>query len=132
MFDTKYNVLLIDDESNSVTSFQALLQNKNYLPLLLTDPTNIQQKIPPNWVGVVLCNTKLTNHSGLSVLKEIMLLDKKIPVIMLSEYGNVPMAVNAMKIGAINFLEKPISFDALLYQIENALAERRQLISQRQ
>lgn len=49
MFDTKYNVLLIDDESNSVTSFQALLQNKNYLPLLLTDPTNIQQ--PPPKLG---------------------------------------------------------------------------------
>lgn len=132
MFDEKYNVLLIDDEAESLISYQHLLNNQNYQTLAIKDATNLAQNIPPNWIGVVLCNTKLSRHSGLGILKEIMLFDKKIPVIMISEYGNVPMAVNAMKIGAANFLEQPISAETLLFQIENLLNERRQLIAQRQ
>lgn len=132
MFETKYNVCIIDDDPEISISYQYLLNNKNYQTLVIKDATHFCKQIPPNWIGVVLCNTKLSHHSGLSILKEIMLLDKKIPVIMISEYGNVPMAVNAMKVGAINFLEKPISAEALLFQVENALNERRALIEQRQ
>lgn len=131
MFEEKYNVLIIDDAPEVSASYQYLLNNKNYQTLVIKDATDFCKKIPPNWVGVILCNTKLSYYSGLSILKEIMQLDKKIPVIMISEYGNVPMAVNAMKIGAINFLEKPIAAEALLFQVENALSERRQLIEQR-
>lgn len=132
MFDEKYNVLLIDDDSDALVTFQNLLNNKNYHTLVIKDTSSLCKNIPPNWIGVVLCNTKLSQRSGLSILKEIMLLDKKIPVIMISEYGNVPMAVNAMRIGATNFIEKPISAEALLFQVENALNERRRLIAQRQ
>lgn len=132
MFDEKYNVLLIDDDADVLSTFQYLFNNPNYHTLVIKEASTLCKNIPPNWVGVILCNTKFSNHSDLSILKEIMLLDKKIPVIMISEYGNVPMAVNAMKIGATNFLEKPISAETLLFQIENALSERRRLISQRQ
>lgn len=132
MFEAKYNVCIIDDDPEVSISYQYLLNNQNYQTLVIKDAAHFCKQIPPNWVGVVLCNTKLSHHSGLSILKEIMLLDKKIPVIMISEYGNVPMAVNAMKIGAINFLEKPIAAEALLFQVENALSERRALIEQRQ
>lgn len=132
MFDKKYNVLLIDDDPDILASYQDLLDQEGYSVLATADAQQIAAQIPPDWVGVVLCDVMLPHISGLTVLKQIMQLDPKIPVIMITGHGDVPMAVNAVKLGAVNFLEKPVLPESLLRQVESALAARRQFIEQRE
>ncbi|ABR75073.1 sigma-54-dependent Fis family transcriptional regulator [Actinobacillus succinogenes] len=132
MFDEKYNVLLIDDDPDILTAYQDLLEQEGYRVLAIANPQTIVQQIPTDWKGVVLCDVMLPRISGLTVLDEIMQSDALIPVIMITGHGDVPMAVNAVKKGATDFLEKPVSPENLLQQVENSLNKRRQYIDQRQ
>lgn len=132
MFNSTYQVLLIDDDVDILDSYQDLLQQEGYHVLSCADPTNIVSQIPDHWIGVVLCDVLLPTISGLCLLEEIIQRDPHIPVIMITGHGDVPMAVEAVKKGATNFLEKPISPENLLVQVAQALAKRRRLIENRQ
>lgn len=132
MLNENYNILLIDDDPDILASYQDLLNTEGYHVLALPDPQNIEQQIPNNWIGLILCDVLLPNISGLDVLKKIMEKDAQIPVIMISGHGDVPMAVEAVQKGAINFLEKPLSPEKLLQQVEKSLQKRTALIQHRQ
>lgn len=132
MFNTAYNVLLIDDDIDILDSYQDLLRQEGYQVMTCADPTDIVSQIPNNWIGVVLCDVLLPNISGLDLLAQIIQRDPQIPVIMITGHGDVPMAVEAVKKGATNFLEKPISPENLLIQVEKALEKRAALIENRQ
>lgn len=132
MFNSAYNVLLIDDDIDVLDSYQDLLRQEGYQVITCADPTNIVSQIPNNWIGVVLCDVLLPNVSGLDLLAQIIQCDPQIPVIMITGHGDVPMAVEAVKKGATNFLEKPLSPENLLIQVEKALEKRTALIENRQ
>ncbi|OBW94997.1 sigma-54 dependent transcriptional regulator [Gallibacterium salpingitidis] len=131
MFSTEYNVLLIDDDIDILESFQDLLQQEGYQVITCSDPIDIVTQIPENWLGVVLCDVLLPNISGLTLLQDIIKYDPQLPVIMITGHGDVPMAVDAVKKGALNFLEKPLSLENLLIQIKQALQQRSSTIENR-
>ncbi|SEQ50149.1 sigma-54-dependent transcriptional regulator [Basfia succiniciproducens] len=132
MFNNAYNVLLIDDDIDILDSYQDLLSQEGYQVLAISEPQQIVTKIPDHWIGVVLCDVLLPNISGLTLLEQIIQRDNQIPVIMITGHGDVPMAVDAVKKGATDFLEKPLSPEKLLLKVEQALTKRRTTIEQRQ
>lgn len=132
MFDSNCNILLIDDDPDILTAYQDLLTQEGYIVSAVSDPQHISRQIPQDWIGIVLCDVMMPHISGLTLLAEIMQIDPHIPVIMITGHGDVAMAVNAVKIGATDFLEKPVSPENLLNQVERHLTKRRQFIEQRQ
>ncbi|MGC6408292.1 sigma-54-dependent transcriptional regulator [Bisgaard Taxon 45] len=132
MFNPTYNVLLIDDDLDILESYQDLLQQEGYQVMTCADPIGIVAQIPQNWIGVILCDVLLPTISGLQLLDQIIQHDAHLPVIMITGHGDVPMAVEAVKKGATNFLEKPIAPENLLQQVAQALEKRTTLMKSRQ
>ncbi len=73
---------------------------------------------------LVLLDLRLPDGSGIDVLAELMRRDAKVPVIMISAYGEVETAVAAVRSGAYHFLEKPVDLPELLLLVEKALEAR--------
>jgi len=73
---------------------------------------------------VVLLDLVLPEMNGIEVLKKIKVIDPSLPVIMITAYGSVPNAVEAIKQGAFDFVEKPLDADKILVIIKNALELR--------
>lgn len=132
MLSEQYNILLIDDDFDILASYQDLLQREGYTVWTASEPGNLIEQIPSNWIGVVICDVLLSGISGLDILDRIINIDNQIPVIMITDHGDVPMAVEAIKKGATNFLEKPISPEKLLIQVKQALTNRIGIIENRQ
>ncbi|WP_032093932.1 sigma-54-dependent transcriptional regulator [Necropsobacter rosorum] len=126
------NVLLIDDDIDILESYQDLLSQEGYRVLAIADPKRFLPSLPACWPGVVLCDVLLPDISGLQVLEQIMHTDSQIPVMMITGHGDIPMAVEAVKKGALDFLEKPLSPERLLVQVKRALDTRIRIIERRQ
>ncbi|MDO4430674.1 MAG: sigma-54 dependent transcriptional regulator [Lonepinella koalarum] len=132
MLSNDYNVLLIDDDPDILSAYQDLLEQEGYSVFTLADPRGFDLHRLADWKGVVLCDVMLPTISGLTILDEIIHIDRQIPVVMITGHGDVPMAVNAVKMGAIDFLEKPVSPENLLNLVEYSLNKRRQFIEEKQ
>ena len=72
-------------------------------------------------VHIVLLDIMLGKEHGLDVLKEILLLRKDTPVIMITGYGSIDTAVQSIKLGAFDYITKPVDFDKLAKIVENAI-----------
>lgn len=79
--------------------------------------------------GVIVSDVRLPGQDGVSLLEAVMRIDAEIPVILVTGHGDVPLAVEAMRAGAFDFVEKPVGPDRLVQVIERALARRRQALS---
>lgn len=132
MLSDQYNILLIDDDPDILESYQDLLAQEGYRVFSVADPIDIIKQIPENWLGIVICDVLLPAISGLDLLEDIVKTDHQLPVIMITGHGDVPMAVEAVKKGAANFLEKPIAAEKLLNQVQQSLAKRTRIIENRQ
>ena len=84
-------------------------------------------QLPEHFPGVVVSDVRMPGMGGLALLERLQTLDVDLPVILLTGHGDVPMAVEAMREGAYDFLEKPFSPEALLSSLRRAL-EKRQLV----
>lgn len=132
MVNCQNNVLLIDDDFDILESYADLLQQEGYSVFATSEPKGVIHLIPENWYGVVICDVLLPGISGLDVLDRMIEIDSQIPVIMITGHGDVPMAVEAVKKGATNFFEKPVSPEKLLIQVDKALEKRKRVIEKRQ
>lgn len=132
MVNCQNNVLLIDDDFDILESYADLLQQEGYSVFATSEPKEVIHQIPENWYGVVICDVLLPGISGLDVLDRMIEIDSQIPVIMITGHGDVPMAVEAVKKGATNFFEKPVSPEKLLIQVDKALEKRKRVIEKRQ
>jgi len=83
--------------------------------------------VPSHFAGVIVSDVRMPGMGGLALLNRLQQLDPDLPVILLTGHGDVPMAVEAMRDGAYDFLEKPFSPEALLSSLRRAL-EKRQLV----
>ncbi|MCY1408647.1 C4-dicarboxylate transport transcriptional regulatory protein DctD [compost metagenome] len=84
-------------------------------------------RLPGHFPGVVITDVRMPGMDGLELLQKLKDQDADLPVILLTGHGDVPMAVEAMRIGAYDFLEKPFSPESLLNSLHRAL-EKRQLV----
>ncbi len=117
----KGRILIIDDEESIRISFVSFLQNKGYVCLEAESGAaglNIIQGESPD---LVLLDMNLPDMEGLEVLREIKRENEFIVVIMFTAFGTIEKAVQSLKLGAENFLTKPIDPQALLILIEHTL-----------
>jgi len=113
-------VLVIDDENNIIDSIKMVLEYENYLVETANtglDGIEIFKKFEPQ---IVLLDVKMPGFNGIDVLKNLKELDDNIEVIMISGHSGIEEAVEASKLGAFDFLEKPISREKLTLTVRNA------------
>ena len=118
-------VLLVDDEVKILSSLSRILENYDYKVLTALDGKSALSIIEENDIDVVLLDLKLPEMDGITVLKKIMKRKPSLPVIMLTAHGSISKAVEAVKIGAFDFLEKPVESEKILITIKNAIEKSR-------
>jgi two-component system, NtrC family, nitrogen regulation response regulator NtrX len=124
-------ILVIDDEKAIRNTLKEVLEyEKHEVDLAEDGPTGIEM-FSANSYDVVLCDIKMAKMDGIEVLGKITEISNDTPVIMISGHGNIDTAVEAIKKGAYDFLEKPLDLNRLLITIRNAM-DKSKLITQTQ
>ena len=121
---SQLRILLVEDDpavrAGSTQAFQlAGLRVEGFVSAELA-----RKQITPGFAGIVITDVKLPGMSGLELLTHINAIDKGIPVILVTGHGDITMAVDAMRNGAYDFIEKPYSSEQLIEVAKRALEWR--------
>jgi DNA-binding NtrC family response regulator len=118
-------VLLVEDKETLRHALRLTLENAGYEVSDFPDPKSAIEKISQTPFQIVLTDLRMPNGTGLDVLRAVKAIDRDIPVIVMTAYGSIDEAVQAMKDGAYDFLQKPVDTDHLLMLVERALEQNR-------
>ncbi|MGI5914700.1 MAG: sigma-54-dependent transcriptional regulator [Bacteroidales bacterium] len=124
-------ILVIDDEKSIRNTLKDVLEYEKYQVDLAEDGRTGIELFSNNSYDVVLCDIKMQEMDGIEVLEKLQDISTLTPVIMISGHGNIDTAVEAIKKGAYDFLEKPLDLNRLLITIRNAM-EKSTLVTQTQ
>jgi two-component system nitrogen regulation response regulator NtrX len=124
-------ILVIDDERAIRNTLKEVLEYEKHEVDLAEDGLSGLELFNTNSYDIVLCDIKMAKMDGIEVLQKICETSSDVPVIMISGHGNIDTAVEAIKKGAFDFLEKPLDLNRLLITIRNA-TDKSTLITQTQ
>ena len=116
-------VAIVDDEQDMRQSISQWLALSGFDTETFPSAEEALKSISADYPGVVVSDIKMPGMDGMAFLKRLMGLDSGLPVIMITGHGDVPMAVEAMKAGAMDFIEKPFEDEVLLDAIRRAANE---------
>lgn len=119
----KKKVLIVDDEGGMRHMLSVLLEREGYHIDSAEDGQQGLEKIRSNDYDLVLCDIRMPNMDGLSFLEAAQRVSKDIPVIMMSAFGNVDTAIEAMKMGAYDYVSKPFKADEILLRLQRLTAQ---------
>lgn len=125
----KKRILLVDDEKNILKVMSASLKKEGYDVETARSGEEAIGKIGNNRYNLVITDYKLPRINGLDLLQELKSKDPELPIIILTAYGTIEKAVEAMKKGAYNYLTKPINLEELNIVVSDAI-ERYALIEE--
>jgi two-component system, LuxR family, response regulator FixJ len=117
-------VHVIDDDQASRDSLSFLLQTASIDVQTHSSATAFLDRLAELQAGCVITDVRMPGLSGIDLLRKLKDLDMDVPVIVITGHGDVPLAVEAMKIGAADFLEKPFDDEVLLASVRSALRQR--------
>ena len=117
----KAHLLLVDDDPNTLASLSRAFRMAGHEVTVCDNATRAVETLRSEAFDLVFSDVIMPGKTGLDLLEEMKSLGLKTPIIMISGQANIEMAVRATKLGALDFLEKPLSTDKLLLTIENAL-----------
>jgi len=130
-FDSHAQVLLIDDDPHLRQALSQTLDLAGLKVCSLASAKGLAETIPRDWPGVVVSDIRMPGVDGLELLKHLHEQDSELPVLLITGHGDVPLAVQAMRAGAYDFLEKPFASDDLLDSVRRALSVRRLVLENR-
>jgi DNA-binding NtrC family response regulator len=115
------HLLVVDDEPSILTTLQKALSLEGYSVDVAGGVRVADEKLKKRSYDLCLFDVQLPDGDGLGLLAQIRAAKNEVPVIMMSGHATIDTAVKATRLGALNFLEKPINTDALLIAVETAL-----------
>ena len=118
------DVLVVDDDRDHLKLCRDILKEHNYTCLTATDPAEALAIVKSHTLLVAVVDLKMPKMNGVDVLQQVRRLAPNLPVIMLTAYPTTSMTVEAIKTGAFDFLEKPISADSFMVRVEKAIDYR--------
>lgn len=117
-------VAIVDDDEAIGDALSMLLEAEGHEAVAFTSPDVFLGQVKANPPDCVLLDVRMPERNGIDVLKDLSAGFSNLPVIMITGHGDVPMAVKAMSLGAIDFIQKPFNDDALLAAVTTGLAQR--------
>ncbi len=124
-------IAIVDDEQDMRRSISQWLALSGFDTETFAGAEDALKALGPDFPGVVVTDIKMPGMDGMAFLKKLMSLDSGLPVIMITGHGDVPMAVEAMRIGAFDFLEKPFNPDRMTELAKKATNARRLTLDNR-
>ena len=118
-------VYVIDDDPAMRDSLDFLLGAAGFDVRLFESAQVFLNELATLEAGCVVTDVRMPGIDGMELLRRLNSASRKLPVIVMTGHGDVPLAVEAMKLGALDFLEKPFEDDRLIGMIETALAENK-------
>jgi DNA-binding NtrC family response regulator len=118
-------ILIVDDNVKWCRSLAQNFEHQGYRIFSATTGNEALGIFSKHSIHVVLLDIMLGREHGIDVLKEILLLYKNIPVIMITGFGSIDTAVQSIKLGAFDYITKPLDFEKLFKIVENALKRSR-------
>ena len=124
-------VAIVDDEADMRASISQWLALSGFDTETYPSAEDALKVIGPEFPGVVVSDIKMPGMDGMAFLKRLMGMDSGLPVILITGHGDVPMAVEAMRVGAFDFLEKPFNPDRMTELAKRATQARRMTLDNR-
>ena len=125
----EFSILIIDDEQAQRESIAGFLAKKGYRTATAANGRDGVNYVRGHHVDLVLTDFRMPDITGEDVLREVHAINPSIPVIVITAYGSIESAVDLMKLGAYDYVQKPVDLDELLLGIERA-RERVLLVSE--
>lgn len=119
----KATVYIVDDDDGMRRALTLLMSTVGYHAVAFARPTDFLAKFDPNQPGCLVLDVRMPEMSGLEVQQHLNRAGSLLPVILVTGHGDIPMAVQAMKDGAFDFLQKPFRDQELLDRINAALKQ---------
>ena len=119
-----HRVMVIDDEQDMRASISQWLSLSGFEPQTFASAEDALAAMVPDYPGIVITDIRMPGMDGMALLRKLMAQDAGLPVILITGHGDVPMAVEAMRLGAYDFLEKPFDPDKMTDLAKAALKAR--------
>ena len=117
-------ILVIDDEKNFLKLLEHNLKKQGYTVDTAVSGDEALKKIGENMPDIVFTDLKMSGMDGMEILRRIKDVDRELPVVMITGYGDTKTAVEAMRLGAYDFITKPLKPDELIVTARNALSKK--------
>ena len=111
-------IRVVDDDRAVSKAIQFLLENEDWTVQVFSSGEEFLVNEAPSVPGCIILDVQMGGISGIEVHKELIARESKVPIIFLTAHGDIPMAVEAMKEGAAEFLVKPLDPEKLLQLVE--------------
>src|ERR671927_401426 len=121
----KSHLLIIDDDANTLASLSRAFRLAGHEATVCDNPMRALEMVKAEKFDLIFSDVVMPGMDGLTLLEQIKNAGVKTPVVMMSGQAHIEMAVKATRLGALDFLEKPISTDKLLLTVDNALKLQR-------
>lgn len=119
------NILIVDDDRNLIEVLQMRIESAGYEVTAALHEEEASEAVQVQTFDLAIIDLQLERGDGISLMKELHLLAPNLPVIILTAYGTIESAVDAIKQGAYSYITKPFDARDLLFQIEKAMENRR-------
>ncbi len=127
----KPHIIIVDDDAAMRMALSQWLELSDFDVTVYEDAREALRDIRPDFAGVILTDVKMPKLDGITFTRSVLSADSDIPVILMTGHGDVPMAVEAMKSGAYDFVEKPFEPKDIVESLERAIEKRRLVLENR-
>ena len=124
-------VHLVDDDSDLRHALTQSLELEGLTVIAHSDASEIADLPLRELYGVIVCDIRMPGEDGLETMRRVLAIDPTMPVILITGHGDVQMAVEAMRAGAYDFIEKPFPANRLFSVVERAIEKRRLVLETR-
>ncbi|MFZ0959555.1 MAG: sigma-54 dependent transcriptional regulator [Terriglobia bacterium] len=121
----KGHLLIVDDEANTLASLSRAFRLAGYEATVCDSAVRALELVKTQPFDMILSDVVMPEKDGLSFLEDLKNMELSTPVVMISGQAHIEMAVRATRLGAVDFLEKPLSTEKLLLTVENVLRLKR-------
>ncbi|HKJ61715.1 MAG TPA: sigma-54 dependent transcriptional regulator, partial [Hyphomicrobiales bacterium] len=125
-------VILVDDDEHVRSAYAQSLELNGFNVSVMPSAAGVIDLIGQRWPGILVTDIRMAGTDGLELMTQALEIDPELPVILITGHGDVPMAVQAMRDGAYDFLQKPFPPDVLADAVRRALEKRRLTIENRE
>lgn len=119
-----YSILIVDDEDAQRSILKGYLEKKGYKIYSASSGTEGIKTVQNNLIDIVLSDLKMPDKTGLEVLEEVKKINPEISFVILTAYGTIEDAVKAMRLGAFDYISKPVDLDELDLMIERIIEHK--------
>ena len=120
--DAPPTAYIVDDDPDMRESLEYLIQSVGIATVSYASAADFLAAFHPSQSGCLICDVRMPEMSGLDLFEILGQSGSRLPVIMITAYADVPMAIRALKLGAAEFIEKPFNAQVILEMIQRVLA----------